>query len=138
MIHTFTYFLWENTSKCIPRSLKGVAVNTLTNPKHLLLVGSLGLASLSPIPTICGNWYIPVAFQSATLLAALAHPDHLQLVGSWSLAYLPPSSNLKSFGYRIYTLSILLLVLAFTLEHGTTLTTSVSLTWRALARSLVM
>ncbi|MDP0562294.1 MAG: hypothetical protein QS721_08210 [Candidatus Endonucleobacter sp. (ex Gigantidas childressi)] len=27
---------------------------------------------------------IPVAFQSATLLAALAHPDHLLLVGSWA------------------------------------------------------
>ncbi|MDP0561932.1 MAG: hypothetical protein QS721_06215 [Candidatus Endonucleobacter sp. (ex Gigantidas childressi)] len=43
--------------------------------------------------------YISVAFQSATLLAALAHPDHLLLVGSWGLAYLPPSSNLTSFGY---------------------------------------
>ncbi|MDP0562958.1 MAG: hypothetical protein QS721_11800 [Candidatus Endonucleobacter sp. (ex Gigantidas childressi)] len=42
---------------------------------------------------------IPVAFQSATLLAALAHPDHLLLVGSWGFSYLPPSSNLKSFGY---------------------------------------
>ncbi|MDP0562940.1 MAG: hypothetical protein QS721_11700 [Candidatus Endonucleobacter sp. (ex Gigantidas childressi)] len=38
---------------------------------------------------------IPVAFQSATLLAALAHPEHLLLVGSWGFAYLPPSSNLK-------------------------------------------
>ncbi|MDP0560925.1 MAG: hypothetical protein QS721_00770 [Candidatus Endonucleobacter sp. (ex Gigantidas childressi)] len=38
---------------------------------------------------------IPVAFQSATLLAAFAHPDHLLLVGSQGL---PPSSNLKSFG----------------------------------------
>ncbi|MDP0561250.1 MAG: hypothetical protein QS721_02450 [Candidatus Endonucleobacter sp. (ex Gigantidas childressi)] len=27
--------------------------------------------------------YIPVAFQSTTLLPALAHPDHLLLVGSW-------------------------------------------------------
>ncbi|MDP0561192.1 MAG: hypothetical protein QS721_02150 [Candidatus Endonucleobacter sp. (ex Gigantidas childressi)] len=26
-----------------------------------------------------GNWYIPVAFQVATLLAAFAHPDHLLL-----------------------------------------------------------
>ncbi|MDP0561399.1 MAG: hypothetical protein QS721_03305 [Candidatus Endonucleobacter sp. (ex Gigantidas childressi)] len=43
---------------------------------------------------------IPVAFQSATLLAALAHPDHLLLVGSWGFAYLPPNSNLKSFGYK--------------------------------------
>ncbi|MDP0562054.1 MAG: hypothetical protein QS721_06885 [Candidatus Endonucleobacter sp. (ex Gigantidas childressi)] len=43
--------------------------------------------------------FTPVAFQSATLLAALAHPDHLLLVGSWGFAYLPPSSNLKSFGY---------------------------------------
>ncbi|MDP0561109.1 MAG: hypothetical protein QS721_01725 [Candidatus Endonucleobacter sp. (ex Gigantidas childressi)] len=46
------------------------------------------------------NGYIPVAFQSATLLAALAHPDHLLLVGSWGFACLPPSSNLKSFGYK--------------------------------------
>ncbi|MDP0562989.1 MAG: hypothetical protein QS721_11955 [Candidatus Endonucleobacter sp. (ex Gigantidas childressi)] len=45
--------------------------------------------------------YIPVAFQSATLLAALAHPNHLLLVGPWGLAYLPPSSNLKSFGYKV-------------------------------------
>ncbi|MDP0561916.1 MAG: transposase [Candidatus Endonucleobacter sp. (ex Gigantidas childressi)] len=44
--------------------------------------------------------YIPVAFQSATLLAALTHPDHLLFVGSWGFAYLPPSSNLKCFGYR--------------------------------------
>ncbi|MDP0563607.1 MAG: hypothetical protein QS721_15310 [Candidatus Endonucleobacter sp. (ex Gigantidas childressi)] len=43
--------------------------------------------------------YIPVAFQSATLLAAFAHPDHLLLIGSRGFAYLPSSSNLKSFGY---------------------------------------
>ncbi|MDP0561164.1 MAG: hypothetical protein QS721_02005 [Candidatus Endonucleobacter sp. (ex Gigantidas childressi)] len=43
---------------------------------------------------------IPVAFQFATLLAALAHPDHLLLVGSWGFAYLPPNSNLKSFGSK--------------------------------------
>ncbi|MDP0561799.1 MAG: hypothetical protein QS721_05470 [Candidatus Endonucleobacter sp. (ex Gigantidas childressi)] len=43
---------------------------------------------------------IPVAFQVATLLAALAHPGHLLLVGSWGFAYLPPSSNLKYFGYK--------------------------------------
>ncbi|MDP0562230.1 MAG: hypothetical protein QS721_07885 [Candidatus Endonucleobacter sp. (ex Gigantidas childressi)] len=43
---------------------------------------------------------IPVAFQSATLLAALAHPDHLLLAGSWGFAYLPASSNLKYCGYK--------------------------------------
>ncbi len=42
---------------------------------------------------------IPVAFQVATLLAALAHPNHLLLVGSWGFTRLPPRSNLKSFGY---------------------------------------
>ncbi|MDP0562156.1 MAG: hypothetical protein QS721_07465 [Candidatus Endonucleobacter sp. (ex Gigantidas childressi)] len=47
-----------------------------------------------------GARVIPVAFQSTTLLAALAHPDHLLLVGSWDFAYLPASSNLKSFGYK--------------------------------------
>ncbi|MDP0562995.1 MAG: hypothetical protein QS721_11985 [Candidatus Endonucleobacter sp. (ex Gigantidas childressi)] len=34
---------------------------------------------LGPTNTFNDRWYIPVAFQSATLLAALAHPDHLLL-----------------------------------------------------------
>ncbi|MDP0561840.1 MAG: hypothetical protein QS721_05710 [Candidatus Endonucleobacter sp. (ex Gigantidas childressi)] len=49
---------------------------------------------------LLGARVIPVAFQSATWLAALAHPDHLLLVGSWGFAYLPPSSNLKYFEYK--------------------------------------
>ncbi|MDP0562121.1 MAG: hypothetical protein QS721_07245 [Candidatus Endonucleobacter sp. (ex Gigantidas childressi)] len=40
---------------------------------------------------------IPVAFQVATLLAALAHPDHLLLVGSLGFSYFLLSSNLKCF-----------------------------------------
>ncbi|MDP0563538.1 MAG: hypothetical protein QS721_14905 [Candidatus Endonucleobacter sp. (ex Gigantidas childressi)] len=37
------------------------------------------------------------------MLAAFAHPDHLLLVGSRGFACLLPSSNLKCFGYIIYT-----------------------------------
>ena len=43
---------------------------------------------------------IPIAFQDATLLSALAHPDHLLLVGSRGFTLLPPSSILKYNGYR--------------------------------------
>ena len=47
-----------------------------------------------------GMTSIPIAFQDATLLSALAHPDHLLFVGSRGFAHLPPSSILKSNGYN--------------------------------------
>ncbi|MDP0560937.1 MAG: hypothetical protein QS721_00830 [Candidatus Endonucleobacter sp. (ex Gigantidas childressi)] len=45
------------------------------------------------------HFFIPVAFQVATLLAAFAHPDNLLLVGDRGFAYL----LLKFERRRVYT-----------------------------------
>ncbi|MDP0563054.1 MAG: hypothetical protein QS721_12315 [Candidatus Endonucleobacter sp. (ex Gigantidas childressi)] len=73
-------------------------------PKMIAVIESKLRVEWSPeqisgwLPNDKERLIIPVAFQIATLLAALAHPDHLLLVGSRSFAYLPPSSNLKCLG----------------------------------------
>ncbi|MDP0562187.1 MAG: hypothetical protein QS721_07645 [Candidatus Endonucleobacter sp. (ex Gigantidas childressi)] len=83
-----------------------LAMASRMTPKMIEVIESK--MSVEWIPEQISDWLlndqerliIPVTFQSATLLAALAHPDHLLLVDSWGFAYLPPSSNLKSFGYK--------------------------------------